>query len=60
MLAPTKAGRGVLTRDAELRDRGLLNLGPQLPLAEAAGFAFYNTSQYDFDKLLGDAPNLAA
>ena len=25
-----------------------------------SGFAFYNTSQYDFETLLGDAPQLAA
>jgi len=29
-------------------------------LRKASGFAFYNTSRYDFDKLLGDAPHLAA
>src|SRR5439155_5983823 len=29
-------------------------------LRRAAGFAFYNTSRYDFDKLLADAPHLAA
>jgi len=34
------------------------NLEPQL--RKASGFSFYNTSQYDFEKLLQDAPNLAA
>jgi type I restriction enzyme M protein len=34
------------------------NLDPQL--RRAAGFAFYNTSRDDFDKLLADAPHLAA
>jgi len=29
-------------------------------LRRASGFAFYNTSLYDFDKLAGDAANLAA
>ena len=28
-------------------------------LRRASGFAFYNTSRYDFEKLLADAPNLA-
>ena len=27
---------------------------------KASGFAFYNTSRYDFEKLLADAPHLAA
>ena len=29
-------------------------------LCRASGFAFYNTSRYDFEKLLADAPHLAA
>ena len=29
-------------------------------LRKASGFDFYNTSRYDFDKLLADAPHLAA
>ena len=29
-------------------------------LRRTSGFAFYNTSRYDFDKLLADAPHLAA
>lgn len=36
----------------------LENLNPQL--CRASGLAFYNTSPYDFDRLLDDAPNLAA
>lgn len=30
------------------------------PLRKASGYAFYNTSPYTFEKLLDDAPNLAA
>ena len=56
VLAPTK--ETVLQRQAELRGRGLDDLDPQLRMA--AGFAFYNTSRYDFEKLLADAPQLAA
>jgi type I restriction enzyme M protein len=56
VLAPTKDR--VLKRQAELRDKKLENLEPQL--RKASGFAFYNTSRYDFDKMLGDAPHLAA
>ncbi|MGQ0655217.1 MAG: type I restriction-modification system subunit M [Betaproteobacteria bacterium] len=48
----------VLAKQAQLRDRKLENLDPQL--RKAAGFAFYNTSRYDFEKLLADAPHLAA
>ena len=47
----------VLATQARLKDK-LDNLDPQL--RRASGFAFYNTSLYDFDKLLADAPNLAA
>lgn len=36
----------------------LENLDPLL--RSASGYSFYNTSRYDFDKLLADAPNLAA
>jgi type I restriction enzyme M protein len=56
VLAPTK--RRVLETQAKLRDKKLENLEPQL--RKAAGFAFYNTSRYDFDTLLADAPHLAA
>ncbi len=56
VLAPTK--EGVLRRNAELKKTDLRNLDPQL--RKASGYAFYNTSRYDFEKLLGDALNLAA
>ena len=56
VLARTKAA--VLARRAELRDRGLQD--PDAQLRKASGFAFYNTSRYDFEKLLADAPQLAA
>ncbi len=55
VLADTK--EKVLAKQAELRSRKLENLDPQL--RRVAGFAFYNTSRYDFDKLLADAPHLA-
>ena len=55
VLAPTK--ENVLQRQAELRDRGLEDLHRQLCVA--SGFAFYNTSRYDFERLLADAPNVA-
>jgi type I restriction enzyme M protein len=53
VLAPTK--QAVLEANAEYKDKledldGLLR--------RKSGFAFYNTSLYDFEKLLGDAPNL--
>lgn len=48
----------VLARQAELRGKGLENLDQQL--RRAAGFAFYNTSKYDFGSLCDDAPHLAA
>ncbi len=56
VLAPTK--EQVLSTQAKLVDKKLENLDPQL--RKAAGFAFYNTSRYDFEKLLADAPHLAA
>ena len=56
VLADTK--EKVLGKQAELRSKKLENLDPQL--RRIAGFAFYNTSRYDFDKLLADAPHLAA
>jgi type I restriction enzyme M protein len=56
VLAPTK--EKVLRRKEELRGRGLQDLDGQL--RRASGFAFYNTSRYDFDKLRADAPHLAA
>jgi type I restriction enzyme M protein len=56
VLADTK--ERVLARQAELRGKGLEDLDAQL--RRASGFAFYNTSRYDFEKLLADAPHLAA
>ena len=45
--------------ETQARFKGKLeNLEPQL--RAASGFAFYNTSRYDFEKLLADAPHLAA
>jgi len=55
VLAPTKAK--VLAKQAELKARGLQDLHNQL--CTASGFAFYNTSQYTFDKLVDDAPHAA-
>src|SRR5205814_8102025 len=55
VLAPTKAR--VLETNPKLHGK-LENLEPQL--RKASGFAFYNTSRYDFEKLLTDAPHLAA
>jgi len=55
VLAPTKTK--VLETQAKFKGK-LENLDPQL--RRAAGFAFYNTSRYDFEKLLADAPHLAA
>jgi type I restriction enzyme M protein len=55
VLEPTKPE--VLKANAKLKGR-LENLDP--PLCNASGFAFYNTSPYDFEKLLKDAPNLAS
>jgi type I restriction enzyme M protein len=56
VLAPNKAK--VLKRQAELRGKGLQDHEAQL--RRVSGFAFYNTSRFDFDKLLADAPQLAA
>jgi type I restriction enzyme M protein len=56
VLADTK--ERVLKRQAELRGKGLKDLDAQL--RRASGFAFYNTSRYDFQKLLADAPHLSA
>jgi len=55
VLAPNK--EHVLETNSKLHGK-LENLEPQL--RKASGFAFYNTSRYDFEKLLADAPNLAA
>ena len=56
VLAGTK--EKVLGKQAELKGKKLENLDPQL--RKVAGYAFYNTSRYDFEKLLADAPHLAA
>ena len=48
----------MLQRQAELRGRGLEDTRSQLEIA--SGFKFYNTSRYDFERLLADAPNVAA
>jgi type I restriction enzyme M protein len=56
VLAPTK--EKVLKRQGELRGKGLQDLDAQL--RRVSGFAFYNTSRYDFEKLLADAPHVAA
>jgi len=55
VLQPTKSK--VLEANTLYKDK-LDNLDPVL--RRASGYAFYNTSLYDFDRLLGDAPNLAA
>ena len=55
VLQPTK--EQVLAVNARLKGK-LENLAPQL--CRASGYAFYNTSLYDFERLLNDAPNLAA
>jgi type I restriction enzyme M protein len=55
VLEPTKDK--VLEAYARLKGR-LENLTPQL--RKASGFAFYNTSPFTFERLLGDAKNLAA
>ncbi len=55
VLAPTK--KKVLETNARLKGK-LENLDPQL--RKASGYAFYNTSRYDFERLLADAPSLAA
>ncbi|MFH0944265.1 MAG: class I SAM-dependent DNA methyltransferase, partial [Planctomycetota bacterium] len=55
LLAPRKAK--VLVKNASLKGK-LENLDPQL--RKASGFAFYNTSRYDFERLLADPANIAA
>ena len=54
VLAPTKPK--VLEVQAKYRGK-LENLDPLL--RRASGFAFYNTSRYDFARLLADAPHIA-
>ena len=55
VLAPTKSK--VLEVQAAYKDK-IENLEGQLE--RASGFAFYNTSRYDFERLLADAPHIAA
>ncbi|MCY3817949.1 MAG: class I SAM-dependent DNA methyltransferase [Gammaproteobacteria bacterium] len=55
VLAPTKSK--ILEVQASYKDK-IENLDPQLQ--RASGFAFYNTSRYDFGRLLADAPHIAA
>ncbi len=55
VLAPTKDE----VRATNAKFKGKLE-NPHGQLCKASGFAFYNTSLYDFDRLLQDAPNLAA
>jgi type I restriction enzyme M protein len=54
VLAPTK--QKVLQRVAKIKGK-LDNVVPQL--CNASGYPFYNTSKYDFESLLADAPHLA-
>ncbi len=54
VLAPTKTK--VLEVQAKYKGK-IENLDPQL--RRASGFAFYNTSRYDFGRLLADAPHIA-
>ena len=55
VLAPTKAK----VLETQGKFKGRLE-DPSGQLREASGFAFYNTSRYDFERLLGDSPHLAA
>ena len=48
-----RLARGGATKEASRRE-------PRSQLRKIAGFAFYNTSRYDFEKLLADAPHVAA
>ena len=54
VLAPTKSK----VLEVQARFRGKLENLDDL-LQRASGFAFYNTSRYDFEKLLADAPHIA-
>ncbi|MFA4907683.1 MAG: class I SAM-dependent DNA methyltransferase [archaeon] len=55
VLAPTKTQ--VLSKLADPKIKQLAD--PYHQLCKASGFAFYNTSLYNFEKLLDDAPNLS-
>ncbi|MCC7185899.1 MAG: SAM-dependent DNA methyltransferase [Acidobacteria bacterium] len=48
----------VLKRKSELKSKGLGDLDSQL--RRTSGYAFYNTSLYDFDRLMADSTNVAA
>ncbi|MCR4374498.1 MAG: type I restriction-modification system subunit M [Acidobacteria bacterium] len=48
----------VLKRKSELKTKGLGDLDSQL--RRTSGYAFYNTSLYDFDRLMADSTNVAA
>src|SRR5579859_4458000 len=53
VLEPTRP----TVQETYFRLKGKLdNLAPQL--SRAAGFAFYNTSSFNFERLCSDAPNL--
>lgn len=56
VLAPTKVR--VLEKNRDLRTKGLKNTDGQLK--RTAGFVFYNTSRYDFQRLLDDPGHIAA
>jgi type I restriction enzyme M protein len=56
VLAPTK--EKVLARQGELQKKKLENMDASL--RAVSGLAFYNTSRYDFEKLLHDSSHLAA
>ena len=56
VLAETKPK--VLKRQAELKGKRLQDLDAQL--RRASGFAFSNTSRYDFRRIVADAPHAAA
>jgi type I restriction enzyme M protein len=56
VLGPTKAA--VLGENEQLKGKGLEIRHERL--CYVAGLRFYNTSRYDFEKLLSDAPHLAA
>lgn len=55
VLAPTKTQ----VLEANTKYGGKLK-NPDAQLRKASGYAFYNTSKYDFDALLADAPNIRA
>ncbi len=55
VLAPTK--EKVLQKHKDLKAKGIENLDGQL--RRTSGYAFYNTSKYDFAKLLDDPKNIA-